>query len=97
MEFLAGHRFDVGSLYTQGVRYLSRDEEIAAREEAFRRWAPTDSIDNIENKLRDEANIKFLEAVRGQIETWIDGGKVNTFYPWRYRVKDHLREANPYA
>lgn len=90
MEFLAGHRFDVGSLFTHGVRYLSRDEEIAAREEAVRRWAPTDPMDNIEHKLRDEADIKFLEAVRCQIETWIAGGKVSSLKLWRYRLEDPL-------
>ncbi|KAJ5371279.1 uncharacterized protein N7496_007371 [Penicillium cataractarum] len=80
MEFLVGHKFDVGALFTQGLRYLSREEEILAREEAIRRWAPSESMEAIEDNLRDEGDVRFVEAVRRLIDAWVAGGKTRGTY-----------------
>lgn len=77
MEFLVGHKFDVGALFTQGIRYLSREEEILAREEAIRRWAPSESMEAIEINLRDKGDVRFVGAVRRLIDAWNAGGKVS--------------------
>lgn len=76
MDFLAGHNFDVGALFNQGIRYLSRAEENLVREEAVRRWAPNTSMKDIEGRMRDEANVRFLQAVRLEINAWTASGKV---------------------
>jgi hypothetical protein len=80
MEFLAGHRFDVGKLFSDGVRYLSRQEEIRTREVAARRWAPSEPTE-VERKLHDVEDILFVHGVRLKIDTWIARGKVSPFYP----------------
>lgn len=77
MDYLTGHKFDIGGLFTQGVRYLSRQEEVAAREASARKWAPVDSMEDLEDQLRDEGSIRFLQAVRREIDTWTAKGKVS--------------------
>ena len=78
MDFLAGHKFDIGALFTQGVRYLSREEEVAAREASARKYAPDHSIE-LQYQLRDEGSIRFLQAVRREIKTWAAAGKVSIY------------------
>ncbi|CEJ58131.1 hypothetical protein PMG11_06801 [Penicillium brasilianum] len=80
MEFLVGHKFDVGTLFTHGIRYLSREEEIMARQEAARRWAPSEPTEVIEDNLRDEGDVRFMEAVRRLIDAWMAGGKTRGTY-----------------
>lgn len=94
MEFLVGHKFDVGALFTQGLRYLSREEEILAREEAIRRWAPSESTEAIEDNLRDEGDVRFVEAVRRLIDAWVAGGKVGSFRLLAGPHRISSREAN---
>ncbi|KAF7717609.1 Uncharacterized protein PECH_007619 [Penicillium ucsense] len=78
MDFLTGHGFDAGNVFTKGIRYLSRDEEDTVREEAIRRWSPQGSFKNLDGRLRDEANVRFLQAVRLEIKAWTDSGKSRT-------------------
>lgn len=79
MDFLAGHKFDIGALFTQGVRYLSREEEVAAREASARKYALDHSIEELQCQLRDEGSIRFLQAVRREIKTWAAAGKVSIY------------------
>lgn len=80
MDFLVGHRFDVGMLFSNGVRYLSRQEEIITHQAAARRWA-TSAPTEVERKLKDVEDIPYVRAVRLEIDTWLAGGKVSSFYP----------------
>lgn len=80
MDFLVGHRFDVGMLFSNGVRYLSRQEEITTHEVAERYWAPCPPTE-IERKLQDVEDIQYVRVVRHQIDAWLAGGKVSSFYP----------------
>lgn len=75
MEFLIGNKFDVGAIFRQGVRYLSRAEEIEARDQAARRLGPRGQKGDVE--LNDEGTIKFLQAVRHEIDKWIARGEVS--------------------
>ncbi|KAF3384999.1 hypothetical protein F1880_002980 [Penicillium rolfsii] len=74
MDFLVGHRFDVGMLFSNGVRYLSRQEEITTHQEAARRWAPSAPTE-IERKLKDVEDIQYVRSVRLKIDKWLAGGK----------------------
>jgi poly(A)-specific ribonuclease len=94
MEFLVGHKFDVGALFTHGIRYLSREEEIIARQEAARRWAPGEPTEVTEDNLRDEGDVRFMEAVRRLIDAWMAGGKVSSFHLLATPRQSSSREAN---
>ncbi|KAJ5159591.1 uncharacterized protein N7482_006595 [Penicillium canariense] len=78
MEFLIGNKFDVSAIFRQGVRYLSREEEIEARDQAARRWAPRDPLEDAQ--LSNEETVGFLQAVRREIDNWIARGATRSAY-----------------
>jgi hypothetical protein len=80
MDFLTGHKFDVGTVFRSGVRYLSRQEEIKTHEVAARFWAPSPPTE-IERRVQDVEDIQYVRVVRLKIDAWLAAGKVSAFYP----------------
>ncbi|KAI9760982.1 MAG: Mitochondrial beta-keto-acyl synthase [Chaenotheca gracillima] len=69
VEFLLGHRFRLEAPFTEGVPYLSRQEEAAARRIALERQEKW-SIADIDLREDDVQGKEFVETTRQAIKTW---------------------------
>ncbi|KAJ5690675.1 hypothetical protein N7462_005067 [Penicillium macrosclerotiorum] len=70
-EFLMNNRFDLNSLYRDGVRYLSRREEEEAMEQGIKKCNPHDTVDTRGLELDNPESIDFLQAVRRELDNWL--------------------------
>ncbi|KZF21529.1 CAF1-domain-containing protein [Xylona heveae TC161] len=70
VEFLMSHGFRMEAPFTQGVPYLSRNEEGLARKLALERQERAANIADIKIKTDDLDSNQFMDRVRNEIEAW---------------------------
>ncbi|KAH8429420.1 CAF1 family ribonuclease [Aspergillus melleus] len=80
MEFLLQNQFSLNSLYNDGVRYLSREEEDIAMAKASARFNRTKSHAVMEVKETEHDSIEFVQAVRKLVKDWLALGKDRESY-----------------
>ncbi|KAK1147126.1 hypothetical protein N8T08_001865 [Aspergillus melleus] len=80
MEFLLQNQFSLNSLYNNGVRYLSREEEDIAMAKASARFNRTKSHAVMEVRETEHDSIEFVEAVRKLVKDWLALGKDRESY-----------------
>ncbi|MCJ1246045.1 hypothetical protein MMC30_003249 [Trapelia coarctata] len=69
VEFLLGHKFNMGASFTKGVAYLSREEEATAMEiEVAKR--DRFAIPDIHLRSDEVESLTFVRRVREEIEKW---------------------------
>lgn len=76
IEFLLEHRFNLDALYRDGVPYLSRPEEALAIAKAEERRDRQVTHTMLDVKETDVDSLRFLEACRKLIDTWMAAGTV---------------------
>ncbi|EKD18361.1 uncharacterized protein L3040_006764 [Drepanopeziza brunnea f. sp. 'multigermtubi'] len=69
-DFLNRNRFDFGKIFSEGVPYLSRDEEEERREEYAQRASKNAAIPDIVIGLEDVATLEFSRTTRKAIAAW---------------------------
>lgn len=72
VKFLLNHGFDMSAPFTRGVEYLSRHEEKLARLQLKNKLDKSKFDHDI--LVTDDANIEFLDKVRGEINKWVKMG-----------------------
>ncbi|KAI9845244.1 MAG: hypothetical protein M1837_004999 [Sclerophora amabilis] len=69
VEFLLEHRFRLEVPFTEGVPYLSRQEEVLARKNAQKRQDRS-TIADIDLREDDIQGREFVQSVRTAVKTW---------------------------
>lgn len=77
VEFLLENKFCLNSLYSDGVHYLSREEETIAIARAAERYGRTSVRKVIDVKETEHDSLAFLGAVRYLVDGWLALGEVN--------------------
>lgn len=70
VEFLLKVGFDMSAPFHNGVPYLSRRETKEARDKHAKRMDKT-AIADIQVKPTETESLKFLERVRGELQSWV--------------------------
>jgi poly(A)-specific ribonuclease len=70
--------FRMEAPYTEGLPYLSREEEAWIKADLIERQSFSTTISDIDVKDTDEESLGFLKAVREDIDEWIARGDVWT-------------------
>lgn len=71
-----GNKFRMEAPFTEGVPYLSRDEERIALSKAHERRDRPRETGAIDVKETDTESLQFLKLVRQGIEAWLALGEV---------------------
>ncbi|KUJ19557.1 CAF1-domain-containing protein [Mollisia scopiformis] len=71
-EFLAKNGFDFGKVFTAGVPYLSRDEEIELLEEYKQREGRKANIPDLVIGASDYMNLEFVRSARKTVTVWFE-------------------------
>ena len=71
--------------FTEGLPYLSRDEESQAEARLLGQQQRLATLADINVKDTDLESVKFLKDVRGQIDEWIAMGNVSV--PGAFRLQ----------
>ncbi|KAE8313357.1 ribonuclease H-like domain-containing protein [Aspergillus transmontanensis] len=80
VEFLLENNFCMNSLYSDGVHYLSREEETIAIARAAERYGRTSVRKVIDVKETEHDSLAFLEAVRYLVDGWLALGEAREAY-----------------
>ncbi|KAJ9209226.1 hypothetical protein DTO166G4_9170 [Paecilomyces variotii] len=80
VEFLVGNKFRMEAPFTEGVPYLSRDEERIALSKAHERRDRPRETGAIDVKETDTESLQFLKLVRQGIEAWLALGETRAGY-----------------
>ncbi|KFY06733.1 hypothetical protein V492_07795 [Pseudogymnoascus sp. VKM F-4246] len=72
MHFLRKNFFDVGAVFTKGISYISRKEQIQARQAFQERQNRNSTIPDIEISPSDHATLNFYRKARQQLLDWTD-------------------------
>ncbi|KAK6815330.1 hypothetical protein RU639_008836 [Aspergillus parasiticus] len=80
VEFLLENKFCMNSLYSDGVHYLSREEETIAIARAAERYGRTSVRKVIDVKETEHDSLAFLEAVRYLVDGWLALGEAREAY-----------------
>ncbi|KAE8134383.1 ribonuclease H-like domain-containing protein [Aspergillus pseudotamarii] len=80
VEFLLENKFCMNSLYSDGVHYLSREEETIAIARAAERYGRTSVRKVIDVKETEHDSLAFLEAVRHLVDDWLALGEAREAY-----------------
>lgn len=76
-EFLMSSGFSIDAVCQQGVRYLSRDEEIKVREILNQRFQNDLKRREDDIQITGEDVLGFVNAVRSAIDEWLSQGEVS--------------------
>jgi len=76
MEFLFSHGFSLDRVFNFGVPYLSRDEQVYARQQEDAKADMSNSIPDIQLRSDDTHSLKFVDRVREDITVWSLDAKV---------------------
>lgn len=79
VEFLLSHGFSIDSVCQHGVRYLSRDEEIRARNIQIQRFSNGQQGQEEDIQVVDRDVQDFIAAVHAVIDDWLAQGEVSPF------------------
>lgn len=74
-EFLMTSGFSIDAVCKQGVRYLSRDEEIQARENISQQFKHDSQTSEDDIQITQDVQ-KFVNAARSIIDEWLSQGEV---------------------
>lgn len=77
VEFLLVNRFSIDAVCQHGVHYLSRDEEIRARNIQDQNLSNNKQDQGNDIEIVDQSIQTFLTAVRVLIDKWIAQGEVS--------------------
>ncbi|KAE8371372.1 ribonuclease H-like domain-containing protein [Aspergillus bertholletiae] len=80
VEFLLENNFCMNSLYSDGVHYLSREEETRAITKAAGKYGRTSVRKMIDVKETEHDSLAFLEAVRHLVDAWLALGEAREAY-----------------
>ncbi|RAQ73492.1 CAF1 family ribonuclease [Aspergillus flavus] len=80
VEFLLENKFCLNSLYSDGVHYLSREEETIAIARAAERYGRTSVRKVIDVKETEHDSLAFLGAVRYLVDGWLALGEAREAY-----------------
>jgi poly(A)-specific ribonuclease len=69
VEFLLSHNFQLDTPFKTGVSYLSRQEEVEARQRASARQDRSGFVD-VELKEDDLDSLAFVNRVREELQAW---------------------------
>lgn len=72
------HKFRMESPFLDGISYLSREEEVTARQIAMNRQNKS-NVAEIDLKEGDVEATAFVERIRSEIDTWKKLGEVRSF------------------
>jgi poly(A)-specific ribonuclease len=75
-DFLSKNGFEFGKVFSQGVPYLSREEEDESRAEYNQRADKNSKIPDIIIAVDDSATLEFYRGARRMISTWFKSVKV---------------------
>jgi hypothetical protein len=75
-DFLTKNNFSFGKVFSDGVPYMSRDEEYECREEFNQRADKKAKMENITIASNDSATLDFYRGVRRTITMWHKTRKV---------------------
>lgn len=76
IHFLQKNSFDLGKVFTKGVPYLSRDEEVYARQRYAKRQEDSVRIPDIVISESDHAALEFYRKARQTLSEWANAKKV---------------------
>ncbi|PYI33958.1 CAF1 family ribonuclease [Aspergillus indologenus CBS 114.80] len=80
VAFLLTHRFSMDSLFSQGVRYLSRDEETQAVFRAIEKCERPEATTTIGVDEAETESLAFLQEVRRLVDEWLALGTARGSY-----------------
>jgi poly(A)-specific ribonuclease len=87
IQFLQKNSFDLGKVFTRGVPYLSREEEVYARQRYAKRQDDSARIPDIVISESDHAALDFYHKARQTLSEWTNAKKVRTcnrlLFHWR--------------
>jgi prophage antirepressor-like protein len=76
------HKFNMDSLYRNGVQYISREEESQAVAKAVARavgrQTQSSILTSIDVKETDHESLEFLKSVRRLVDNWLAFGDVDS-------------------
>lgn len=72
MHFLRKNCFDIGAVFTKGISYISRKEQIQARQAFIERQNRNSNIPDIEIGPGDQATLTFYRDARKKLLEWTD-------------------------
>ena len=73
--------FRMEAPFTEGITYISRDEEAAARRRLEERESRQAAMRDITADQMDADAVQFLEATRGYIDRCLENGEVSYYSP----------------
>ena len=76
MQFLEHHGFRHEAPYTEGIPYMSREEEAAARAIRASEVSKRSNLKDIEIKDNDTVALTFLRSFRTAVQGWLAQGHV---------------------
>jgi poly(A)-specific ribonuclease len=76
VDFLMRHGFRMDAPFTEGLPYLSREEETRATARLSERQQQKATIRDIDVRDMDLESLEFLNDVRRQIDAWMAVGDV---------------------
>lgn len=71
------HKFRMEAPFVDGISYLSRQEEITARQIAINRQNKS-TVAEIDLKEGDVEATAFIERIRSEIDAWMNLGEVRS-------------------
>ena len=71
------HKFRIEAPFVDGISYLSRQEEITARQIAMNRQNKS-TVAEIDLKEGDVEATAFVERIRSEIDAWMNVGDVRS-------------------
>lgn len=78
VEFLLSHHFRMEAPFSEGVAYLSREEEALARQLALTRLNKS-SVADIQIQSEDHHSLAFVQRIRKEVDEWKSRTTVRTF------------------
>jgi hypothetical protein len=79
VDFLMSNGFRMEAPYTEGLPYLSREEEAQVKADLIQRDNFSNIISDLDVKDTDEESLQFLKSVRRDIDEWVALGDVLDF------------------
>jgi poly(A)-specific ribonuclease len=76
VDFLMRNGFRMDAPFTEGLPYLSREEETRAKARLLERQQQKAAIRDIDVRDMDLESLEFLNDVRRQIDAWMAVGDV---------------------
>jgi hypothetical protein len=77
IQFLIKNSFDLGAVFQKGVPYLSREEEVSAKQIFAKRQTNAASIPDIVIPENDAAALKWYNNAKQEMSNWVNATKVS--------------------